>query len=166
VKLTAKSTLNLAPLLWILFSFFSLANKVLPMSKKYSLSPTVQIPSLAKSIQQEQERQLAEIKPQLILSKEDSGISAHRPVGDNAAFTDKIYMFPESYNALRRELHDYWPNLWSAVSWSMAHKAEEFVERMNDALETKVQFDGNKVEATCQHYLNILRALRGLSPIH
>lgn len=136
------------------------------MTKKYNLSPQVQIPSLVKSMQEESARQLAEIKPQTILAKEDSGPYKHKPVDKDAPFSEKVYLFPESYNALRAELFLYWPNLWSQVGWAMAFKAEDFVERMNDALEMKLQLDGNKVDATCQAYLNKLRQLRGLSPIH
>jgi hypothetical protein len=136
------------------------------MVKKYTLSPQVQVPTVAKKILEEEQRQLAEFKPQTVLGREDSGIHAHKPVAADASFHDKIYIFPESYNALRQEIYNYWPNLWSQVAWAMAFKAEDFVETMNNALDMKLQFDGNKVDATCQAYLNKLRELRGLSSIH
>jgi hypothetical protein len=127
-------------------------------------SVQVQIPSLAKAIKEEEARQLADYKPQTVLGPEDSGSSAHK-IGDNpnAHITDKIYLFPESYNALRREISDHWPSLWMLVGWTMAHQAEDFVAVMNDALGMKIQFDGNKVDVTCATYLNELRRLRGLS---
>lgn len=130
-----------------------------------SSSPNIQIPSLAKAIQEESDRQLAEIKPQQIAGPDDAGAHAHGLVADSAHITEKIYLFPESYNALRRELHDNWPSLWMLVGWAMAHQAETFVEIMNDALDLKLQLDGNKVGATCHIYLNALRAKRGLSAI-
>lgn len=126
-------------------------------------SPAIHIPDISKALIDEQNRQLAEIKPQTILAEEDSGIHAHGLVDPNANFDQKIYMFPESYNFLRKELHDHWPSLWAAVSWCMAFQAEDFVAIMNEALDMKLQVDGNKVDATCKAYLNKLYELRGLS---
>jgi len=76
-------------------------------------------------------------------------------------FDEKIFMFPESYNALRKELHDNWPNLWALVGWRMAHRAEEFVEYMNDALDLAVVFDTEAVDFICTTYLNALKKKRG-----
>jgi hypothetical protein len=117
-------------------------------------SAQVQIPSFVKSIKEEQDRQLAEIKPTTVLGGEDSGIHAH-----------KLLENPDAHHisALRREMMDYWPNLWQQVGYVMAHKAEDFVAGMNAALDMKLQLDGNKVDATCTAYLNELRRLRGLS---
>lgn len=78
-------------------------------------------------------------------------------------FDQKIYMFPESYNALRKELVQYWPNLWAVVSWRMAHRAEEFVEEMNKALDLAVVFDTEAVDFISQTFLTALRKKRGLS---
>lgn len=128
-------------------------------------TPQVIIPSLARSLQEEHARQLAAFKPQQDAGPEDTGIHAHGLVADSAHITEKIYLFPESYNALRRELHEHWPTLWQLVGWTMAHQAEAFVEIMNDALDLKLQLDGNKVGATCHTYLNALRKKRGLSAI-
>jgi hypothetical protein len=135
---------------------------------KANPNPTVQIPSLEKSLLEENARQLAQFKPQSIAGPDDTGVSAHSlgTVDPKAHVSEKIYMFPESYNALRRELVTYWPNLWEAAGWSMAFKAELFVELMNAACDLNLQLDGNKVDATCKQYLNVLRGKRGISAIH
>ena len=80
-----------------------------------------------------------------------------------ANFDEKIYLFPESYNALRVELNDNWSELWNKVGWCMAFDAIHFVELMDAALDAKTTFDSDKVEAICHKYLNLLRAKRGLS---
>lgn len=125
-------------------------------------SPNIQIPSLAKSLTEESARQLAEIKPTNHSLAEDT--TGHRLVGKTANFDQKIYIHPESYNHLRMELAGHWPGLWSYVGWAMAHKAELFIERMNDATDLKLQFDTAKVDSTCLAYLNALRKMRGISP--
>lgn len=130
------------------------------MSNNNHKSAQVQVPTLLKKIQEESDRQLAEIKPQLILPDSDTGPYKAKPAGDKPSFHDAVYMFPPSYNLLRQELVTHWPALWARVSWSMAFKAEEFVERMNDALNLKVQLDSEKVGATCQLYLDTLINLR------
>lgn len=79
-------------------------------------------------------------------------------------FDQKIYMFPESYNALRRELYENWQDtLWPKVAWRMAYKAEEFVEQMNAELNMTIVFDTEKVAWICEQYLSALRKKRGLS---
>ncbi len=89
----------------------------------------------------------------------------HDTSGPKKEGRDAIFMFPESYNQLRKELHDHWPNLWAAVSWRMAYRAEEFVEQMNAALDVAVVFDTEKVDFISTTYLNLLRKKRGVSPI-
>lgn len=83
-----------------------------------------------------------------------------RPFAKQKNFDQKIYMFPESYNQLRKELHDYWPNLWAGVSWPMAFAANMFVERMNEALDMTIQFDSGKVDFICESFLVKLQDLR------
>ena len=78
---------------------------------------------------------------------------------------DKIYMFPESYNALRKELVENWPNLWNTVGYWMAFDAIRFIELMDYALDVKTTWDSAKVGAICHRYWNELRAKRGLSKI-
>jgi hypothetical protein len=78
-------------------------------------------------------------------------------------FSDKIYMFPESYNALRRELVEHWPELWALVGWRMANRAEEFVEYMNVACDIHVIFDTEKVDFISKTYLGRLQEMRANS---
>lgn len=88
----------------------------------------------------------------------------HSYTGDEDAksknFDQKIYMFPESFNALRRELCDYWPHLWSLVSKDMGTNAQRFVYKMNQELETSVQFDTARVDSICQFFLTTLQNAR------
>src|SRR3990172_4847234 len=62
---------------------------------------------------------------------EDTGHQQQNKPATGPDLVDKIYMFPESYNALRRELHDNWPNLWNIVSYAMAFDAITFIELMD-----------------------------------
>ena len=87
---------------------------------------------------------------------------APRP-GEN--FDEKVYMFPESYNALRRELYENWPQLFAAVGGPMALDAVHFIELMDAALDTKTTFDSAKVASISLKYLNLLRNKRGLSSL-
>lgn len=76
-------------------------------------------------------------------------------------FDQKVYMFPESYNQLRREMFENWQtSLWPQVSWCMAYAANLFVERMNEFLDLKVQLDSDRVDYICTVYLNELRKRR------
>jgi hypothetical protein len=132
--------------------------------KRKGKSPQVQIPSLEKSLVEEQKRQLAEFKP--LDTSLPSDANQH-DIADSSKknFDQKIYWFPESYNALRQELVTNWPNLWATVSWNMAYDANEFVQQMNAATGLKLQFDTGKVASICHAFLNELRRLRGLSPL-
>lgn len=89
----------------------------------------------------------------------------NKPAREGANFDEKIYLFPESYNALRVELYSNWRNLYEQVGWCMAFDAITFVEMMDAALDTKTTFDSDKVESICLKYLNLLRAKRGISGI-
>lgn len=83
------------------------------------------------------------------------------------SFDQKIFMFPESYNELRKELHDHWPSLWNKVQWSMAFDAELFVELMNRNLDGvyKVALVTSERELEISHicstFLKELRRRRG-----
>ncbi len=92
----------------------------------------------------------------------DTGRSEHKPATGND-LADKIYMFPESYNALREELVTNWPNLWDMVGHAMAFDAITFIELMDASLDQKTTWDSAKVGAICHKYWNELRAKRGLS---
>ena len=112
----------------------------------------------------------SEFKPLVSAGPVDAVRTRHTDYDPAAAekknFDEKIYMFPESFNALRVELLNYWPSLWQVVGWVMANNAQEFVIRMNDALSMNLQFDTAKVDAICKQYLNRLRKERGLSQLH
>ena len=92
----------------------------------------------------------------------EKGLHYHNVDDKPKNFDQKIYMFPESYNQLRMELHNHWPDLWSRVSWAMAFAANIFVEKMNDELGLAVILDSAKVDAICTEYLQTLRTKRGL----
>ncbi len=49
----------------------------------------------------------------------------------------KIFMFPEEWIELRKELVTHWPDLWKhpGVGWAMAFDADLFVETMNSKLD-------------------------------
>lgn len=102
----------------------------------------------------------------------------HNYAGDEAAkkknFDEKIYMFPESFNALRREMEGYWPTLFNqvppgletSIAYDMVFDAPQFVARMNGALDLQLQADSENVDGICKAYLNALRKLRGISSIN
>lgn len=89
----------------------------------------------------------------------------NKPAHANANVDQKVYLFPDSYNALRTELDSNWPELFKAVGWPMAFDAVMFIEMMDSALDTKTTFDSDKVSAICHKYLNLLRNKRGLSSL-
>lgn len=101
-----------------------------------------------------------------IISGDDSDIDEkkhrHDFDGKPKHGQEAIFMFPESYNELRRELSTHWTHtIWPAVAWRMAFRAEEFVEEMNAILGVAVVFDTDKVDFICKTYLAILRKNRG-----
>jgi hypothetical protein len=89
----------------------------------------------------------------------------NKPAREGANFDEKIYLFPESFNALRTELDTWWPHLFAKVGYVMAFDAISFIEMMDYALDTKTTFDSDKVEAISKKYLNLLRNRRGVSSI-
>lgn len=105
-------------------------------------------------------------------------IHQHNYAGDEAAkkknFDQKIYMLPESFNALRRELHENWRTLFYAVNpetgtslgHDMAFNAPQFIGILNGVLNLQVQLDSDNVEEICNTFLNALRKKRGVSAIN
>ena len=93
----------------------------------------------------------------------DTGDKRNNP---NDHILEKTYWFPESYNALRIELFQNWPNLWQAVGYVMAYDGPVFCELMDAALDTKTTFDTATVGGICAKYLDLLRNKRGLSDLH
>jgi trans-aconitate methyltransferase len=90
----------------------------------------------------------------------------HELVNPNAHISEKTYWLPDSFNALRREMDENWPNLFKSVGWPMAFDAPTFIEMMDAALDTKTTFDTAKVDSICKKYLDLLRNKRGLSSLH
>ena len=102
----------------------------------------------------------------------------HNYTGDDAAkkknFDQKIYLFPESFNALRRELYEHWPTFFmqvnpetrTSLAYDMANNAPQFVGVMNEALDLAVQMDSDNIDAICKEFLDALRGKRGLSKLH
>lgn len=93
----------------------------------------------------------------------DKGVYKHQLDGRPKNFDQKVYMFPESFNALRRELSENWPTLWKGCQWFMANDALSFMEIMNETTGLHIQFDTEKVGWICDQYLVALRRLRGLN---
>jgi len=84
-----------------------------------------------------------------------------------AHVSEKIYLMPESFNALRRELSEHWPNMWnSPLQYCMAFDGPRFVQLMDSALDTVTQFDSGDVDGMCKKFLDELRVKRGLSRLH
>lgn len=134
----------------------------------------------------EQDKEATDERAQKIASSEhDAGILApdaalpknqqHDYSGESAAkqknFDQKVYLFPESYNALRRELEENWPTLFNeynpeigmSLAYAMAFNSEVFIGAMNGALDLAEQYDSGNVDAICKSFLNALRVKRGLS---
>ena len=84
---------------------------------------------------------------------------------------DKVFMFPESFNELRKELMLHWPNLWADPrgSWAMAFDMAMFIEFMNEKLGNpfvgSVVVDGDEkfCDMVCSTFLKELRKRRGES---
>lgn len=132
--------------------------------------PTVQVTGdkqqeLKKKIEEQQAADVADFKPLVSAPGKDDEVQTDVENSEKKNFDQKIYMFPESYNALRKELVEEWPELWLILSWPMAFDAHQFVILMNDLCNTKIQFDSGKVDATCKFFLNQLRKRRGLSEL-
>jgi hypothetical protein len=94
-------------------------------------------------------------------------------VDSKAHISQKIYYFPESFNALRRELEENYPNFFNSVNpevgmspaYAMVFDAPKFVGMCNGATDGVVQFDSHNVDGICKEFLNKFRAMRGLSPL-
>lgn len=86
---------------------------------------------------------------------------------ESKSFDRKVYMMPESYNALRREMQQNYPTLWEGVGWFMAFDfGGRFVELMDAACDTKTLVMGTDyVDNMCKRWLNALRQKRGVSKL-
>lgn len=106
----------------------------------------------------------------------DSNLPAHNrntPVEKTAHISQKVYLFPEEYNALRRELEDHWatffhtvnPAIGTSPAHAMVFDAPTFIGLCNGALDMTVQLDTDNVAGICKQFLNGFRKLRGVSPL-
>jgi hypothetical protein len=83
-------------------------------------------------------------------------------------------MYPESFNQLRKEIVDNWPDMWPVVGWSMAFAFREmFMTAMNEAFrngnideQKYVASADESLDIICQRYLDGLRAMRGVSALN
>lgn|SRR5574341_160234 len=82
---------------------------------------------------------------------------------------NKVFMFPESYNQLRKELMLHWTDLWNdpRCGWAMAFDMPMFIEFMNSKLDSvlrvTVVIDGDEkfCDYVCSTFLKELRRRRG-----
>jgi len=82
---------------------------------------------------------------------------------------DKVFMFPESFNELRKELCLHWPDLWvdPKCGWAMAFDMAMFIEFMNSKLgmplriSVVVENDEKFCDLVCTTFLTTLRKKRG-----
>lgn len=88
-------------------------------------------------------------------------------------FDQKVYYFPEEFNALRQELEENYPTFYESINpeiglspaYAMVFNAPAFIGMMNGALDMDIQFDSGAVAQTCKQFLNRLRAMRGVGPL-
>lgn len=100
------------------------------------------------------------------LPEDSDPVRMHREVDPKEHVSQKIYLFPESYNQLRIYLMEAFPQLWKLVGGPMAWDAVAFIELMDAACDCKTTFDSAKIDAICARYLDLLRKKRGLSPLN
>lgn len=90
------------------------------------------------------------------------GVGHHDVRSANVNFDQKIYWLPPHFLELRKELEENWHmTVWPRVAYYMAHKAEEFIEVMNEVTGLRLVLDTDKVDYTCEQYLKKLRQMRG-----
>lgn len=93
---------------------------------------------------------------------------SHFSAKPNAEFSDKRFLFPPEFNALRKELETYWradaecvwPGEQYSIIYAMVFDAPMFVLMMNRWLEMQVAFDTGAVQHICRLYLNELEKRR------
>lgn len=84
----------------------------------------------------------------------------------NEHISTKVYLMPESFNALRRELDEHYPNVFRWVGYNMVFNAQRFIHQMDSLLDTVTQFDSDNVDGICKRYLDELRVKRGVGRLH
>ena len=99
--------------------------------------------------------------------------SQHKLVDKNAHFSQKVYMFPAEFIALRDELMNNWPDFFHNVNpltgtspaWCMVHDAPQFIGYCNGATGLAEQLDSGNVAGICKKFLNAFRKARGVGEI-
>lgn len=98
----------------------------------------------------------------------------HQEAHKTANIDQKVYLFPESFNALRRELEENWREFFHTVNpltntspaWCMVFDAPQFIGYCNGATGLAVQMDSEAVDEICKTFLNAFRKMRGVKEIH
>jgi hypothetical protein len=87
---------------------------------------------------------------------------------DQRHFSEKLFIFPESFHALRIELQTYYPNLWNTpIQYLLWADQAGFVEKMTEALSMVIRdFDSANLDGYCKQFLDELRERRGVSRLH
>lgn len=141
-------------------------------SKIANPNPTIQLPSLRKTLQgedariEERARDIRALNDALPTDAE-AGLPIHNrhAIGQSygSQAVDKAYFLPDSFNNLRVELQTHWPSTWnSPVQYLMAHDGPAFVTLMGQMLDIPLEFDSAKVDAICKKIINELRKKRGI----
>lgn len=83
-------------------------------------------------------------------------------------FSEKLFIFPESLHALRRELETNWPNLWnSPLQYYLWSDQASLVETLCEALGIVIRdFDSANLDGYCKQFLDELRERRGMTRLH
>lgn len=77
----------------------------------------------------------------------------------------QIEMYPESYNKLRKLLHEQFPELFAYVGWSMAHDHLMFLRLMNEYTGI-LCLPELGIEECCNKYMEALWKIRPIIQIH
>lgn len=86
-------------------------------------------------------------------------------------FDQKIYLFPQSFNALRRFMEENYPVFFNTVNpdtgvstaYCMVNDAPQFIGLMNGAFDLAEQMDSDDIEGICKRFLDAARIKKGLS---
>lgn len=140
--------------------------------------------ALERSLKQEEEE--ARHRQETLFAKQTDNLGAagsdtklpghqqNKAARDGAHFSEKVYLFPESFNALRRELEENWQTFFIEVNmdvglspaYAMVFDAPKFVGMCNGFFDLMIQFDSESVDGICKEILDAARKKRGVSPLH
>lgn len=137
---------------------------------------------LQKKLREEEEqykqrlRELEKTSPDPDRPGDDSKLppnQRHNPARKNDNIDKKVYLFPESFNALRRELDENWreffhtvnPTSGTSPAWCMVFDAAQFIGYCNGFTGLSLQMDSENVDGICKTFLNAFRSMRGVGAI-